>query len=170
MVDNPPDAKLPVKLGVADQHRLSSGRHMSTATELIERLRLQPHPEGGWYRQTWVSASLMLDGRPASTSILFLLEQGQRSHWHRVDAEELWIFQAGAPLRLLTSSDGEAAEVKLGTGVDEAPQHLVRTGEWQSAEAEGGWTLVACIVTPGFRFEGFELAPPGWEPQTVIPA
>ena len=137
---------------------------MTTAAELIERLRLEPHPEGGWYRQTWRSATLIPDGRTAGTSILFLLEQGCRSHWHRVDAEELWIFQAGTPLRLLTSHEGVTVETRLGPGPGETPQHLVRTGAWQSAEAEGGWALVACVVVPGFRFEGFELAPESWSP------
>jgi len=137
---------------------------MTTPTELIQRLRLQPHPEGGWYRQTWRSATLMPDGRTAGTSILFLLEQGGRSHWHRVDAEELWIFQAGTPLRLLTSDEGVIVGTRLGPGPGETPQHLVRTGEWQSAEAKDGWALVACVVVPGFRFEGFQLAPEGWSP------
>jgi len=137
---------------------------MSTAADLIARLDLQPHPEGGWYRETWRSEAVLADGRAAGTAILFLLEEGQRSHWHRVDAEELWIFQAGTPLRLLTSAEGATVETRLGADPGQAPQHLVRTNEWQSAEADAGWTLVACVVSPGFRFEGFELAPPGWAP------
>ncbi len=137
---------------------------MTTAADLIQRFRLEPHPEGGWYRQTWRSDATMPDGRTAGTSILFLLEACQRSHWHRVDAEELWIFQAGTPLRLLTSDEGVTVETRLGAGLGETPQHLVRNGEWQSAEAEDGWALVACVVVPGFRFEGFELAAEGWEP------
>ena len=138
---------------------------MSTAAEMIDRLGLQPHPEGGWYRETWRSEAALPDGRAAATAILFLLEEGGRSHWHRVDADELWIFQAGAPLRLQTSLNGEIAETLLGTDAGQAPQHLVRAHEWQSAEADAGWTLVACAVAPGFRFEGFELAPPGWTPR-----
>jgi hypothetical protein len=134
---------------------------MSTAAEMIARLGLQPHPEGGWFRETWRSDASQPDGRACATSILYLLEEGGRSHWHRVDAEELWIFQAGAPLRLLTAQDAAVTETVLGV---EAPQHLVRKDEWQSAEARDGWTLVACIVAPGFRYEGFELAPPGWTP------
>lgn len=137
---------------------------MSTAADLIDRLGLRPHPEGGWYRETWCSEATMPDGRAAGTSILFLLEHGQRSHWHRVDAEELWIFQAGTPLKLRTASDGAIVETRLGPEAGQAPQYLVRTHEWQAAEADAGWCLVACVVTPGFRFEGFELAPPGWEP------
>lgn len=137
---------------------------MTTAAQLIDRLRLKPHPEGGWYRETWRSQATMPDGRAAGTSILFLLETGQRSHWHRVDAEEVWIFQAGSPLLLLTADEGVTVETRLGHGLAESSQHVVRAGEWQSAEAEDGWTLVACVVSPGFRFEGFELAPPGWAP------
>lgn len=151
--------------GAGNQRRIVvSCAVMTTATELIQRLRLLPHPEGGWYRQTWRSDAIMPDGRSAGTSILFLLEAGHRSHWHRVDAEELWIFQAGTSLRLLTSDAGVTVEKRLGAGLGETPQHLVRTGEWQSAEAEGGWALVACVVVPGFRFAGFELAPEGWTP------
>jgi len=137
---------------------------MDTAQSLIKRLNLKPHPEGGWYRETWRSEAAQADGRAAGTAILFLLEAGQRSHWHRVDAEEMWIFQAGAPLLLLTADEGVTVETRLGVDIGESPQHLVRRGEWQSAEAEDGWTLVSCVVVPGFRFEGFELAPAGWRP------
>jgi predicted cupin superfamily sugar epimerase len=136
----------------------------ATAAEMIERLRLQPHPEGGWYRETWRSEATMPGGRAASTAILFLLEQGSRSHWHRVDAEELWIYQAGASLRLLAAESGRIAETTLGPGPDQSAQHLIRARQWQSAEADVGWTLVSCVVTPGFRFDGFELAPDGWSP------
>ena len=134
------------------------------AADLIARLKLQPHPEGGWYRETWRSEAALPDGRAAGTSILFLLEAGQRSHWHRVDAEEVWIFQAGAAVRLLTAQGSDVAETRLGPGPGQAPQHVVRKGQWQSAEADRGWALVACVVVPGFRYEGFELAPPGWTP------
>lgn len=134
------------------------------ASDLIERLGLQRHPEGGWYRETWRSATALPDGRAAATSILFLLEDGQRSHWHRVDAEELWIFQAGSPLKLRTNAGGATVETRLGPHPGQSPQHIVRAHEWQAAEADRGGCLVACVVTPGFRFEGFELAAPGWEP------
>lgn len=137
---------------------------MTSAADMIQHHRLEPHPEGGWYRSTWRSATSNPDGRTAGTSILYLLDEGQKSLWHRVDAEELWIFQAGSPLRLLTYDGGVTAEARLGPNLGETPQHLVRAGEWQSAETIGGWTLVACVVVPGFRFEGFELALPGWEP------
>ncbi|MBL8770745.1 MAG: cupin domain-containing protein [Phenylobacterium sp.] len=138
---------------------------MTTAAEMIQRLDLKPHPEGGWYRETWrAEACADADGRAAATAILFLLAPGERSHWHRVDAEELWIHQGGAPVRLSTARGASVATVALGTGPGEVPQHLVRKDEWQSAAATDGWGLVACIVSPGFRFEGFDLAPPGWSP------
>jgi len=137
---------------------------MTTAAEMIERLGLKPHPEGGWYRETWRSGAAMQDGRAAGTAILFLLDAGERSHWHKVDAEEMWIFQAGAPLRLLTADDEVIVETVLGVGEGQSPQRLVRKDAWQSAEAGSGWTLVSCVVTPGFHFEGFELAPEGWSP------
>lgn len=164
MAGKAPEVAGPVKLRLADRRGLAFIRAMSSAADLIDRLGLQPHPEGGWYRETFRSAAELPDGRAASTAILFLLEQGQRSHWHRVDAEELWIFQAGTPLTLLTATDGVTTETRLGPEAGQSPQILVRTSEWQSAEADLGWCLVACIVTPGFRFEGFELAPPGWRP------
>lgn len=134
------------------------------AADLIARLRLQPHPEGGWYRETWRAEASLPDGRAAATAILFLLEAGQRSHWHRVDAEEVWIHQAGAALKLLTAQGAQITETRLGPGPGQSPHHLVRAHEWQSTEADRGWGLVACVVSPGFRFEGFELAPPGWTP------
>lgn len=136
-----------------------------TAERMIATLGLEPHPEGGWYRETWRAATSLPDGRATATAILFLLEASGRSHWHRVDAEEVWIFQAGAPLTLRTGFEGgPISTTRLGI-VDGSPQHVVRAHEWQSAEADGGgWTLVACTVSPGFRFEGFELAPPGWSP------
>lgn len=137
---------------------------MATAAEMIERLLLKPHPEGGWYRETWRASEALPDGRAAATSILFLLEPGQSSHWHRVDAEELWIHQAGGPIRLSTARGATISRVTLGTAAGCSPQHLVRKGEWQSADADEGWGLVACVVAPAFRFEGFELAPPGWTP------
>lgn len=140
---------------------------MDDARQIIDRLGLKPHPEGGWYRQTW-QANLLPEGRAAGTAIYFLLEAGQRSRWHRVDAAELWLFHAGAPLRLRTAPDdaGPVVDVVLGPDVlaGHSAQHLVRPGEWQAAETVTGWALVSCVVVPGFRFEGFTLAPPGWAP------
>lgn len=139
---------------------------MTDALTLIHGLGLARHPEGGWYRETWRAPAA--DGaRSAGTSILFLLEAGQRSHWHRVDAAELWIFQAGTPPRLsLADADGVVSTVALGVDLaaGQCPQRLVQPHQWQSTQAGEGWCLVACVVVPGFRFEGFELAPPGWSP------
>lgn len=128
------------------------------ADRIIARLGLLPHPEGGWYRQTWVGPDR--EGRASGTAILFLLKAGERSHWHRVDADEIWIFNAGAPLVLSLGAD-VAREVVLGPDVlaGQAVQALVPAGQWQAARSLGDWTLVSCTVSPGFRFEGFELAP-----------
>jgi predicted cupin superfamily sugar epimerase len=142
-----------------------------TARAVIDRLGLAPHPEGGWYRETWRADALAAGagegGRAAGTAILFLLEAGLRSHWHRVDATELWIFQAGAGLTLKTAASdaGPVVAVRLGVLAGDAPQHVVAPGEWQAAEGGGeGWSLVACVVVPGFEFAGFEMAPAGWAP------
>ncbi|KQX25336.1 MULTISPECIES: cupin domain-containing protein [unclassified Sphingomonas] len=133
---------------------------------LVERLGLTPHPEGGWYRETWREPAG--DGRGHATAIYFLLEAGQRSHWHRVDAAELWLFHAGTAIDLLIAPDGNGPVETIRIGADviagERPQGLVPAGRWQSAETRGGWALVSCIVAPGFDFAGFELAAPGWAP------
>ena len=143
---------------------------MRTAKTLIEELRLSPHPEGGWYRETW-RAEAPAGERASATAILFLLEAGQGSHWHKVDATELWLFHAGSPLRLLTAPDdaGPVAEVRLGADVlaGEQPQCRIAPHHWQAAEADRGWALVSCIVSPGFEFEGFTLAAPRWAPGKV---
>jgi predicted cupin superfamily sugar epimerase len=133
-----------------------------TAEAIIAKLGLQPHPEGGWYRQTWVGP--MVGGRASGTAILFLLKAGERSHWHRVDADEIWLWHAGAPLVLSMGVD-RAVEHRLGPDVlgGEVVQAVVPAGWWQAARSTGEWTLVSCTVSPGFRFEGFELAPRGWE-------
>ena len=140
---------------------------MSDAKALIETLGLAPHPEGGWYRETW-RAEAAPGERAAATAILFLLEAGQRSHWHKVDATELWLFHAGSALKLKTAATdaGPVRTARLGGDVlaGEHPQLRVEPREWQSAEAERGWALVSCIVSPGFEFAGFTLAPPGWAP------
>ena len=137
-----------------------------TAAEIIERLGLRPHPEGGWYRQTWV-ADAAPGERPSGTCIHFLLQAGEASHWHRVDATEIWLFHAGAPieLRLADSAAGPARAVILGPDLDagQSPQVIVPPDCWQAARSTGDWTLVSCTVSPGFRFEGFTLAPPGFD-------
>ena len=135
------------------------------AREIIDRLGLAPHPEGGWYRETW-RAPAGADGRSPGTAIHFLLEAKQRSHWHRVDADELWLWHAGAPLVLSIAEAGVTREHRLGGDVvaGEVPQLRVPAGCWQAAVAPNGWALVSCVVVPGFDFAGFELAPQGWQP------
>ncbi len=136
------------------------------AEKIIERLGLQPHPEGGHFRETFRDP-VQRDGRAASTAIYFLLRAGERSHWHRVDAAELWHWYAGAPLALHVAETGQPAQrLILGTALEDGqrPQGLVPTGAWQSAESLGAYSLVGCTVAPGFEFAGFELAPDGWSP------
>ena len=132
------------------------------AHPLVEKLDLAPHPEGGWYRETMRQPAP--DGAPRglASAILFLLEEGQRSHWHRVDAAELWLWHAGSPLSLRVHEGDETREILLGA---ENPQGLVPAHAWQSTEAPSGWGFVSCVVTPGFTFDGFELAAPGWSPE-----
>ena len=138
---------------------------MTEAQAIIDRLGLARHPEGGWYRETW--AGPVVAGRASGTAILFLLAAGEQSHWHRVDADEIWHFHAGAPLvlRLADGTAGPARALRLGPDVlaDETPQIIVPAGHWQAARSLGAWTLVGCTVSPGFRFAGFELAPPGFD-------
>ena len=138
---------------------------MHKADDLIERLGLQPHPEGGWYRQTWVDDRAK--DRPHGTCIYFLLKEGERSHWHRVDAVEIWHFYAGAPLvlSLAASAKGPRQDHLLGpdVGAGQSPQIIVPQDHWQAARTTGAYTLVGCTVSPGFRFEGFELAPAGFD-------
>lgn len=137
------------------------------AAALVAALGLAPHPEGGWYRETWRAEPTPGGDRSSATAIYYLLEAGNRAHWHRVDAAELWLFHAGAPLALSIAGDGGPETIILGPDplTGHAPQHLVPVGAWQSAQAsDAGWTLVACVVVPGFQFSGFKLAPPGWTP------
>jgi len=171
-----------------------------TAEEMIERLGLEAHPEGGWYVETWRDQPAD-GGRGAGSAIYFLLRHEEQSHWHRVDAAEIWLHHAGAPLKLLIADhtagfesvdapgggggggdgDGGGEGVGVGVGVVEhrlgsdlsvgqRPQVIVPPGAWQSARTEGDWTLVSCTVSPAFEFERFELAPPGWEPGDSVPA
>jgi predicted cupin superfamily sugar epimerase len=139
---------------------------MTTAKDIIAALRLERHPEGGWYIQTFQDPE-MTNGRADSTAIFYLLEAGDRSHWHTVDAVEIWHYHAGAPLALRLSGDGRTVRtVTLGPDIiaGQIPQGIVRKGEWQSATSLGDWTLVGCTVAPGFEFSGFHMAAPGWEP------
>lgn len=139
---------------------------MSDASDVIDLLELTRHPEGGWFRETW-RASAGAGERPAGTAIYYLLTEGERSHWHRIDGDEVWHHYAGGPLGLDVSADGIAVEgLVLGTSLaaGERPQLVVPAGAWQSAQSLGRWTLVGCTVSPAFELAGFELAPKGWEP------
>lgn len=140
---------------------------MTDVESLIRALDLEPHPEGGWYRETW-RAEAPAGERASATAILFLLQDGQRSHWHKVDATELWLFHAGSALRLeiAAQDEGPVRSVRLGCDVHagDHPQVRIGAGEWQAAIADRGWALVSCIVSPAFQFDGFTLAPPGWSP------
>jgi len=134
-----------------------------TAQEIIDKLGLSAHPEGGHYRQTWAADTA---GRPSGTCIYFLLAAGERSHWHKVDATEIWHFHAGAPLILsLSQTDtGPAIEHILSPDLTTgAPQIIVPPHHWQAARTTGDWTLVSCTVSPGFEFDGFTLAEPGFD-------
>jgi predicted cupin superfamily sugar epimerase len=138
---------------------------MTSAADIVERLGMRPHPEGGWYVETFRDAA----GGPRghSTAIYFLLERGQVSAWHRVrDAVEVWHFYAGAPLELTMAEPPGRTTHRLGVdlAVGERPQAVVPADVWQTARSLGDWTLVGCTVAPGFDFSAFELAPPGWEP------
>ena len=141
---------------------MSDEESRGEADRIIAALGLQPHPEGGWYRQALIGPET--GGRASGTAILFLLKAGERSHWHRVDADEIWIFNAGAPL-ILSLGQAVATEVVLGPQVlqGQQVQVVVPQGWWQAARSTGAWTLVSCTVSPGFRFEGFELAKAGFD-------
>lgn len=128
----------------------------TTADDVIARLSLEPHPEGGWYRQTFSDPATDADGRARSTAIYYLLRAGETSAKHRVDAVEIWHWYAGDPLEVTV--DGMPHRLGPNVLAGERPQVIVPAGAWQSARPLGAWTLVGCTVAPGFRFEGFELA------------
>lgn len=135
---------------------------------VVDRFGMAAHPEGGWYVETWRAAAADRE-RPVASAILFLLAAGEESRWHRVDADELWQYSAGGALELLIATDRPGAGIErhlLGPDVaagDEV-QVVVPAGAWQAARPLGEWTLVGCVVAPAFTFDGFELAPNGWEP------
>jgi uncharacterized protein len=130
--------------------------------EIIRLLELKPHPEGGHFRETFRDTRADASGRSASTAIYFLLARGERSHWHRVDATEVWHFYAGSPLALYIADASQSMMLRLGPDLraGERPQAIVPAGDWQAAETLEDWTLVGCTVAPGFQFSGFELAGP----------
>lgn len=141
---------------------------MSNAEELIERLQLAPHPEGGYYREVYRREGK--DGeRGWVTTIYFLLKRGEESKWHRVDADEIWHHYDGAPLVLSIAEEGaQKRTLKLGKDIaaGEAPVHVVPAHAWQAAKSLGEWTLVGCTVAPAFDFAGFDMAPEGWNPES----
>ena len=139
---------------------------MMSAADIIARLGLTPHPEGGHYRETFRDPRCDANGRAFSTAIYFLLARGERSHWHRIDAVEVWHYYAGSALTLQIADDSDQRSVRLGPDLaaGEVPQVIVPPQAWQAAESTGDWTLVGCTVAPGFDFAKFELAPKDWTP------
>jgi len=145
----------------------SAAGSMLSADEIVRRLELAPHPEGGYYRETFRDSASVAEGRAASTAIYYLLRAGDVSRWHRVDATEIWHWYAGAALELrLFPEVGPLTGLVLGPDLATGarPQAVVEAGVWQSAKSLGNFTLVGCTVAPGFEFAGFELAPAGFEP------
>jgi len=139
---------------------------VATAADIIAQLELRPHPEGGHYRETFRDQRVDASGRAASTAIYFLLARGERSHWHRIDAVEIWHYYAGSALTLYIADTLGEHGVRLGPDMaaGERPQAIVPAQAWQAAESSGDWTLVGCTVAPGFDFAKFELAKPDWSP------
>jgi len=137
-----------------------------SAADIVAQLDLKPHPEGGHYRETFRDARTDGNGRSISTAIYFLLARGERSHWHRIDAVEIWHHHAGSALLLQIADDQGQRRVRLGPDLaaGERPQAIVPAHAWQAAQSAGDWTLVGCTVAPGFDFATFELAPNGWMP------
>ncbi len=140
---------------------------MLSAEDVIRLLDLEPHPEGGHYRETFRDSRTIDGGRAISTAIYFLLKRSERSHWHRVDAVEMFHWYAGSALMLSIHDGAQTTVLRLGPDLaaGERPQAIVPAHAWQAAESTGDWTLVGCTVTPGFEFKGFELAPEGWSPR-----
>lgn len=139
---------------------------MLSAAEVIRSLGLAPHPEGGHFRETFRDSRTIDGNRPASTAIYFLLARGEHSHWHRIDAVEIWHWYSGAPLALSIANGSAMNTVRLGPDLASGaqPQAIVPARAWQMAESRGDWTLCGCTVAPGFDFKFFELAPPDWTP------
>jgi uncharacterized protein len=137
-----------------------------SAADVIRLLDLRPHPEGGHYRETFRDPRQDANGRSLSTAVYFLLAAGECSHWHRIDAVEIWHWHAGDALALKIAGSDGLATVRLGAelAAGERPQAIVPAGAWQAAETLGAWTLVGCTVAPGFEFSGFEMAPKNWTP------
>ncbi|MEM7619707.1 MAG: cupin domain-containing protein [Pseudomonadota bacterium] len=144
--------------------------HNVTANDIIQRFQLIPHPEGGYFRETFRDDAYQ-NGRAASTAIYFLLKANERSHWHRIDATEVWHWYAGSPLQLSLYDTNIKQKEQFNLGNDfnnnEYPQCVVPAQTWQSAQSLGAWTFVGCTVSPGFEFAHFELAEKDWEPASI---
>jgi uncharacterized protein len=139
----------------------------TSASDIIARLELRPHPEGGYYREMFRDQRCDAQGRACSSAIYFLLARGERSHWHRIDAAEIWHYYGGSALILRIANEGCTQHtVRLGPDLaaGERPQAIVPPSAWQCAATTGDWTLVGCTVAPGFEFASFELAKPDWSP------
>lgn len=138
------------------------------AHDVVRHLGLEPHPEGGWFRRTWEDPVTGPDGRRRGSAISYLLDAGEVSRWHRVDAAELWHHGSGGPVELSrwAGPGHDVARAVLGPDLEagQHPQVVVHPGEWQQARATDGWALVGCVVVPEFIAAGFELAPEGWAP------
>src|SRR2546423_11491284 len=134
-----------------------------SAADVIRKLDLKPHPEGGHFSEMFRDPRADANGRSASTAIYFLLARGERSHWHRIDAVEVWHYYAGSALVLEIADDGGSRAIRLGPDLaaNEVPQAVVPAQAWQAAESSGDWTLAGCTVAPGFDFAKLELAPQG---------
>ena len=139
---------------------------MLSAAEVIRRLELKPHPEGGHFRETFRDPHTVDGQRAASTAIYFMLARGERSHWHRIDTAEVWHWYAGASLALSIASDNKRQTIELGPALASGaqPQAIVPANAWQMAASLGDWTLCGCTVAPGFEFRSFEMAPTDWTP------
>ncbi|MFM9846865.1 MAG: cupin domain-containing protein [Hyphomicrobiaceae bacterium] len=138
-----------------------------TAVDVIRLLDLQPHPEGGYFRETFRDSRTDQDARSVSTAIYFLLKMGEVSRWHRVDAAEVWHWYAGSPLQLsIAEGNRVTGTLMLGSNLPdgERPQAVVPAHHWQSARSLGAWTLVGCTVAPGFEFSRFGLADATFQP------
>jgi predicted cupin superfamily sugar epimerase len=139
-----------------------------SAQDIIRMLALKPHPEGGHFRETFRDPNKIADRRSVSTAIYFLLARGERAHWHRIDAVEIWHWYAGAPLQLeIAAAPGRVERVTLGGDISAGlrPQAVVPPQAWQAAQTLGDWTLLGCTVAPGFDFAKHEVAPQGWSPE-----
>lgn len=155
-----------------DLAELAQENSKLTADDVVRLLELAPHPEGGFYRETFRDTATMADNatRAMSTCIYFLLPRGIVSRWHTVDAVETWHWYSGSPLLLSIAppDGGDIRQLRLSNDLraGDRPQGIVPFAHWQQAESLGDWTLVGCTVAPGFEFSGFTMAPPGWSPNT----